>query len=86
MFIQSRKGGIHLVHNDFVYRSNLKLQGKQKNIIYWECVRNRDIRCRARLKSVGDSLYLTNMNSKTPNANAIVSPAWKITFVFLFPP
>lgn len=63
-FIISRKGGIHLVVKQFVYRSNMKKSGKQKNIMYWECVRNRDIRCRARLKSIGDSLYETNRNSK----------------------
>lgn len=63
-FILSRKGGYHLVNNEFVYRSNMKRQGRSKNIVYWECVRNRDLRCRARLKSVGDSLYLANRNSK----------------------
>lgn len=60
MFIISRKGGIHLVHNNFVYRSNLKRQGRELNKIYWECIYNRSTKCRGRLKSIGDQLYVTN--------------------------
>lgn len=63
-FVKSRKGGLHLVIEDQVYRSNMKRMGRNKDIIYWECVRNRDIRCRARVKSVGDSIYWSNDNSK----------------------
>lgn len=70
-FIISRKGGIHLIHDHYVYRSNLKRQGRSKNIIYWECVRNRDIKCRARLKSIGDHLYLANRNSKLSHSQSI---------------
>lgn len=62
-FIQSRKGGIHLVHNNFVYRSNMRRQGRDLNKIYWECIYNRSIKCRGRLKSVGDQLFVTNGNS-----------------------
>ena len=62
MFIISRKGGIHLVYNDFVYRSNLKRQGRNKDVIYWECIHNRSSKCRGRLKSIGDRLYITNGN------------------------
>lgn len=64
MFIISRKGGIHLVHNHFVYRSNLKRQGRNKNIIYWECIQNRSSKCRGRLRSVGDQLFISNGNGK----------------------
>lgn len=61
-FILSRKGGIHLVHNNFVYRSNMRRQGRNLNKIYWECIYNRSIKCRGRLKSVGDQLFVTNGN------------------------
>ena len=60
MFIISRKGGVHLVHNNFVYRSNLKRQGRDLNKIYWECIYNRSTKCRGRLKSIGDQLIVTN--------------------------
>ena len=60
MFIISRKGGIHLVHNNYVYRSNMKRQGRDMNKIYWECIFNRSIKCRGRLKSIGDHLIVTN--------------------------
>lgn len=60
MFILSRKGGVHLVHNNFVYRSNMKRQGRENNKIYWECIYNRSIKCRGRVKSIGDKLYITN--------------------------
>lgn len=65
MFIISRKGGIHLVHNEFVYRSNLKRQGRNKNIIYWECIQNRSSKCRGRLRSVGDQLFVSNGNGNS---------------------
>ncbi|XP_055616841.1 modifier of mdg4-like isoform X9 [Toxorhynchites rutilus septentrionalis] len=61
-FLTSRKGGIHLVHNNFVYRSNLRRSGRNKDIIYWECVHNRAKKCRGRVKSVGDILYISNSN------------------------
>ncbi|XP_055695335.1 modifier of mdg4-like isoform X14 [Lutzomyia longipalpis] len=64
MFIVSRKGGIHLVHENFVYRSNLKRQGRNKDVIYWECIHNRKGKCRGRMKSVGDALFITNKNEK----------------------
>lgn len=60
MFIVSRKGGVHLVHNNFVYRSNLRRQGRELNKIYWECIYNRSTKCRGRLKSIGDDLIVTN--------------------------
>lgn len=60
MFIISRKGGVHLVHNNFVYRSNLRRQGRDLNKIYWECIYNRSTKCRGRLKTVGDQLFVTN--------------------------
>lgn len=60
MFIIGRKGGVHLVHNNYVYRSNMKRQGRELNKIYWECIYNRSIKCRGRLKSIGDQLYVTN--------------------------
>lgn len=59
-FIISRKGGVHLVHNKFVYRSNLKRQGRERNKIYWECINNRSTKCRGRIKSIGDRLFVTN--------------------------
>uniref|UniRef100_T1DQX0 FLYWCH-type domain-containing protein n=2 Tax=Anopheles aquasalis TaxID=42839 RepID=T1DQX0_ANOAQ len=60
MFISSRKGGLQLVHRNYMYRSNLRRQGPEKNIVYWECAKNRTLKCRARLKSVGNSLYISN--------------------------
>lgn len=67
LFIISRKGGIHLVYDNFVYRSNLRRQGRDKNVIYWECVHNRASRCRGRVKSIGDKLFVSNSNSKLIN-------------------
>lgn len=60
MFVIGRKGGTHLVHNDFVYRSNMKRQGRNLNKMYWECIHNRSIKCRGRVKSVGNKLFVTN--------------------------
>ncbi|CAO1429418.1 unnamed protein product [Diamesa tonsa] len=62
-FIKSRKGGLHLVHGNFVYRSNLRKQGVDRNVIYWECVFNRKNRCRGRLKTVDDKLFIANSNA-----------------------
>lgn len=64
-FLKGRKGGYHLVHSNFIYRSNFRRQGVQRNIYYWECINNRKGRCRGRLKTVGDKLYITNSNGKT---------------------
>uniref|UniRef100_A0A2M4BLQ7 BTB domain-containing protein n=1 Tax=Anopheles marajoara TaxID=58244 RepID=A0A2M4BLQ7_9DIPT len=60
MFITSRKGGLQLVHRNYIYRSNLRRQGPEKNIIYWECAKNRTLKCRGRLKAVGNTLYISN--------------------------
>ncbi|XP_062703344.1 uncharacterized protein LOC134283958 [Aedes albopictus] len=61
-FLTSRQGGIHLVHDWYIYRSNLRRCGRNKDIIYWECVHNRVEKCRGRLKSVGDQLHISNSN------------------------
>nr|XP_029723769.1 uncharacterized protein LOC115264250 [Aedes albopictus] len=62
-FLTSRQGGIHLVHDWYIYRSNLRRCGRNKDIIYWECVHNRVEKCRGRLKSVGDQLHISNSNN-----------------------
>ncbi|XP_037910034.1 modifier of mdg4 isoform X15 [Hermetia illucens] len=59
-FIISRKGGILVAINNYVYRSNLKRHGRENNKIYWECIHNRSKKCRGRLKTIGDDLYITN--------------------------
>lgn len=64
MFIVSRKGGVLLVHENHIYRSNMRRQGPHKNILYWECVHNRSGKCRGRLKSEGNFLYVSNTNGK----------------------
>lgn len=71
------------MHSDFVYRSNLKRQGRNRDIIYWECVRNREIKCRARLKSIGDRLYVANMNSKSEK-DAVIQSVVVIIISLLF--
>nr|XP_029723708.1 modifier of mdg4-like isoform X19 [Aedes albopictus] len=63
MFIVSRKGGILLVHENHIYRSNMRRQGPHKNILYWECVHNRSQKCRGRLKSEGNYLFISNTNA-----------------------
>lgn len=63
-FLKGRKGGYHLVHDNFIYRSNFRRQGVMRNIYYWECINNRKGRCRGRLKTIGDKLYITNSNGK----------------------
>uniref|UniRef100_A0A2M4AZI8 FLYWCH-type domain-containing protein n=1 Tax=Anopheles triannulatus TaxID=58253 RepID=A0A2M4AZI8_9DIPT len=64
MFVCSRKGGLQLVHDNYIYRSNLRRQGREKNIIYWECAKNRTLKCRGRLKTIGNSLYISNREEK----------------------
>lgn len=63
-FLKGRKGGFHLVHDNYIYRSNFRRQGVQRNIYYWECINNRKGRCRGRLKTIGDKLYVANSNGK----------------------
>lgn len=58
-FITSRKNSVHLVHDNYVFRSNMKRYGPELRTIYWECVHNRERKCRARLKSIGDELFIT---------------------------
>lgn len=60
LFIISRKGGMLLAINDFIYRSNLKRFGPMGDKVYWECIHNRSKKCRSRLKTIGDDLYVTN--------------------------
>lgn len=60
LFIISRKGGTLLAINDFIYRSNLKRFGPMGDKVYWECIHNRSKKCRSRLKTIGDDLYVTN--------------------------
>uniref|UniRef100_A0A1A9VHY7 FLYWCH-type domain-containing protein n=1 Tax=Glossina austeni TaxID=7395 RepID=A0A1A9VHY7_GLOAU len=60
LFIISRKGGTLLAINDFIYRSNLKRFGPLGDKVYWECIQNRSKKCRSRLKTIGDDLYVTN--------------------------
>lgn len=59
-FIVGRKGGVHLILNNYVYRSNMIRQGPNHNKFYWECIHNRSSKCRGRLKSVADQLFVTN--------------------------
>lgn len=63
-FLKGRKGGYHLVHDNYIYRSNFRRQGVQRNIYYWECINNRKGRCRGRLKTIADKLYVANSNGK----------------------
>jgi hypothetical protein len=63
-FLKGRKGGFHLVHDNYIYRSNFRRQGVSRNIYYWECINNRKGRCRGRLKTIGDKLYVANSNGK----------------------
>uniref|UniRef100_A0A1A9WMM7 FLYWCH-type domain-containing protein n=1 Tax=Glossina brevipalpis TaxID=37001 RepID=A0A1A9WMM7_9MUSC len=60
LFIISRKGGTLLAINDFIYRSNLRRFGPLGDKVYWECIHNRSKKCRSRLKTIGDDLYVTN--------------------------
>lgn len=88
-FIMSRKGGVHLVHNNFVYRSNLRRQGRELNKIYWECIYNRSTKCRGRLKSIGDNLYVTNgiytFDCTLSIVLRLIHTHWfRISFLFFF--
>jgi FLYWCH zinc finger domain len=62
--LKGRKGGYHLVHDNFIYRSNFRRQGTERNVYYWECIHNRKMHCRGRLKTVGDKLFIANSNGK----------------------
>lgn len=64
-FLKGRKGGYHLIHNDFIFRSNFRRSGVENNVYYWECIENRKGHCRGRLKTVGDRLFIGNSNGKT---------------------
>uniref|UniRef100_A0A182T1T0 FLYWCH-type domain-containing protein n=1 Tax=Anopheles maculatus TaxID=74869 RepID=A0A182T1T0_9DIPT len=60
LFLTSRKGGLQLVHDNYLYRSNLRRQGRNGDVIYWECIYNRGQKCRGRLKTIGNSIYISN--------------------------
>uniref|UniRef100_A0A182NKW8 BEN domain-containing protein n=1 Tax=Anopheles dirus TaxID=7168 RepID=A0A182NKW8_9DIPT len=60
LFLTSRKGGLQLVHDNYIYRSNLRRQGRNRDVIYWECVYNRGQKCRGRLKTIGNVIYVSN--------------------------
>ncbi len=42
----------------------MKRQGVDRNILYWECIYNRNNKCRGRVKSVGDKLFVANSNGE----------------------
>uniref|UniRef100_A0A182QVF5 BTB domain-containing protein n=1 Tax=Anopheles farauti TaxID=69004 RepID=A0A182QVF5_9DIPT len=60
LFLSSRKGGLQLVHDNYIYRSNLRRQGRNRDVIYWECVYNRGQKCRGRLKTIGNVIFVSN--------------------------
>ncbi|XP_058130355.1 modifier of mdg4-like isoform X7 [Anopheles ziemanni] len=60
-FLTSRKGGVQLIHEEYLYRSNLRRQGREGDILYWECVHNRGTKCRGRLKTVGNTIHKSNV-------------------------
>lgn len=66
-FLKGRKGGYHLIHDDYIYRSNFRRQGVDKNVFYWECIHNRKMHCRGRVKTVSDELFVANSNGKQIN-------------------
>ncbi|XP_055620527.1 uncharacterized protein LOC129764911 [Toxorhynchites rutilus septentrionalis] len=69
MFITNcEKVPIHLVHDNYIYRSNLHRRGRNKDILYWECADDGATKCRGRVKSIGDDLYVPN----TEAANTVV--------------
>ncbi|CRK91980.1 CLUMA_CG005563, isoform C [Clunio marinus] len=63
-FMKGRKGGYHMIHDNYIYRSNFRRQGVLRNIFYWECIHNRKQHCRGRLKTIGDKLFVANSNGK----------------------
>lgn len=73
MFIYSRKGGTLLAINDFIYRSNLKRFGRNSDKVYWECIHNRSKKCRSRLKTIGDDLYVTNGKYSVFNLKLLIN-------------
>lgn len=81
--MKGRKGGYHLVHENFIYRSNFRRQGVERNVYYWECIHNRKSHCRGRLKTVGDQLFIANSNGK-PNP-LVYRPPFKLKIVFRTP-
>nr|CAE54314.1 TPA: Mod(mdg4)-h59.0 [Anopheles gambiae] len=60
LFLGSRKGGLQLVHDNYLYRSNLRRQGRNGDVLYWECIYNRGQKCRGRLKTIGNQIMITN--------------------------
>ncbi|XP_055847733.1 uncharacterized protein LOC129913202 [Episyrphus balteatus] len=60
LFIISRKGGTLLTINDYIYRSNQRRHGPRSDKIYWECIHNRSKKCRSRIKTIGNDLFVTN--------------------------
>ncbi|XP_053680521.1 modifier of mdg4 isoform X1 [Anopheles nili] len=69
LFVTSRKGSLQLVHENYIYRSNLRRQGLKNDIIYWECVYNRGQKCRGRLKTIGNTIYVSNGEVKHNHPN-----------------
>uniref|UniRef100_A0A182PMZ3 BTB domain-containing protein n=1 Tax=Anopheles epiroticus TaxID=199890 RepID=A0A182PMZ3_9DIPT len=59
-YMDDRKGGLQLVHENYLYRSNLRRQGRNGDVLYWECIYNRGQKCRGRLKTIGNEVVITN--------------------------
>ncbi|XP_037945156.1 modifier of mdg4-like [Teleopsis dalmanni] len=59
-FIISQTGTTLLVVNDFLYRSKLRRLERGHDTVYWECIHNRLRKCRSRIKTMGNDLYLIN--------------------------
>ncbi|KFB53272.1 hypothetical protein ZHAS_00021576 [Anopheles sinensis] len=73
-FLTSRKGGVQLIHEEYLYRSNLRRQGKEGDILYWECIHNRGTKCRGRLKTVGNTIHKSNGKVQRTDLYADASP------------
>uniref|UniRef100_A0A182VAT6 BTB domain-containing protein n=1 Tax=Anopheles merus TaxID=30066 RepID=A0A182VAT6_ANOME len=82
LFLGSRKGGLQLVHDNYLYRSNLRRQGRNGDVLYWECIYNRGQKCRGRLKTIGNQIMITNGRASSPvldGINTITTTTTNIT-------
>lgn len=73
------------MHDNYIYRSNFRRQGVSRNIYYWECINNRKGRCRGRLKTIGDKLYVANSNGMKKQILKLMLQHLTLSLTFLVP-
>lgn len=61
-FVKGQKGCTYLVHNAFMYTSDMVPVGRNLNELYWNCVHRSTKKCSGRAKSTANKLFVTDGN------------------------